>query len=71
MNSSSAVASLAEAIAISCKCKKAGLLSVLVVVKFNCYHKIILKLNTENEFHILFPLLPYCLLNCYYTVLLA
>ena len=33
---------------ISCKCKKAGLnalASVLVIVKFNCYHK----LNTENE----------------------
>ena len=37
---------------ISCNCKKKldcnALASVVVVVKFNCYHKIILKLNTDN-----------------------
>ena len=50
MNSSRAVASLAEAV-LAANVKKLdynALASVPVIVKFNYYHKIILKLNTEN-----------------------
>ena len=77
MNSSSAIASLPEAV-LAANVKKMvynALASILVIVKFNCYHKIILKLNTEKkklkfEIFILFPpLLSFT--NFYYTVILA
>ena len=61
MNSLSAVASLAEA----------ALASVLVIVKFNYYHKIILKLNTDisNFSHLISTITVFY--NFYYTGILA